>query len=156
MKIIFYLFAASCLLLAAITATVGQTPPIQFTYDAAGNRILRYVENPEQAPELTNEEMQNETDYTPQDTIPPTFRVTVYPNPVITNLQVSIEVLDNSIHLPTTFNISLVSMQGTVIYQQSHSAQSPVFVNMYSCQPGYYLLIVVRGTEIHQLTIIKT
>jgi len=155
MKIIHYLLAAFCLLLATTVVATGQTLPVQFTYDAVGNRILRYTENPIPAPAPPTDEIQNDTIPTPQDSIPATFRVTVYPNPVITNLQISIEVLDNHTQLPATFSLSLVSMQGSTIYHQTHTAQSPIFISMHGCLSGYYQLIVMRGTETHQLTIIK-
>jgi len=144
-----FLFSFPLFLQAQTTQKV-----VVFDYDATGNRIYRYMDQTT-APPLPTMPNGDTTQTAPQDTSAATFRIITYPNPVQTTLTIDIEVIDDSPYLPTTFNVQIVSLLGLLVHQQTYSTLSPIQVNMSRYMIGWYQLIVTRGSEIHQVTILK-
>ncbi len=125
-----------------------------FDYDAAGNRIMRWSVAPYMAP-VSFSSVVDSIPAATEDTVPATFKVSVYPNPVQSDLLVTIENLAAAADLPLVFEVQLTNMLGAVHYRQTHRITGPVAINMSTYLTGWYQLIIVRGAEVQQLTVYK-
>ncbi len=78
----------------------------------------------------------------------PTIELSVYPNPVSTNLSISIENLDQN----TNDHITIYSISGSIIYQEkihgaSFTSQSILQIDLNQWQPGLYFIKVGKQVK---------
>jgi hypothetical protein len=134
----------------------GQSPQtkVVFEYDDTGNRVLRYIE--ESLPDTDSVPSaggSSETDTTASEA---TFTVAIYPNPVQTDVQITIEPVAGAPDLPFVFDVRIVNTaSGVLHYQQTHHYAAPLSIPMSAYDTGWYQLFITRGTETQQINLLK-
>ncbi|MDR1681321.1 MAG: hypothetical protein LBS12_06020 [Prevotellaceae bacterium] len=134
----------------------GQTPQqkVVFGYDEAGNRIMRYIE--EMVPDTVPVPLGGDAPEADTAAPEPTFTVSVYPNPVQADVQITIEPTAGAPDLPFVFDVRIVSTAGGALhYQQTHQYAAPISINMSAYDVGWYQLFVTRSAEVQQTNLLK-
>jgi hypothetical protein len=156
MKRLLLLITLVISLVIVATAQSGQRKVV-FEYDASGNRIIRYIDTLPPSPPSPAPPVPPASDSTvtnPADTTM-TFTVAVYPNPVQTDLTITIEPVVGAPALPPVFEVRIVGSMGTIHYLQTHTYTAPLNINMSAYGVGLYKLFITRGTEIQQINLLK-
>ena len=146
----------------------GSSSEIHFTYDLAGNRIIRerifldavlktsgdstdttYADIPNEEM-LTNKELAEDEENSPFEATLGGAQVSIFPNPVESKLTVRIENMDEA----STSVLSLYDISGRLLYKKERLQQTGEVDFSKYVQGAYILRIVIDGKQ-KEWTVIK-
>lgn len=125
----------------------AQTYEVQYTYDAAGNRIKRKVV------EVTLKSAKTATkdDFLPVEEQWGERQVSIYPNPTHGNLKVNITGGDDEV----AYSYELFNTSGSKVLNGRVVQHGETPIPMQSLSPGVYILIIQANEEKMTYKIIK-
>lgn len=158
MKIINLFSALLCLIACYTCHAQANKKNVNYTYDAAGNRITRYVTvtlNKKSNQDTTNSVYADKVNSKTTQGELVKHDISIYPNPTMESLSIKLTSSSYDFKDGITVNYYLVDVYGKVLVEHVSLTDGVIKLNTINLAPGFYFLNVVTNFEKKSYRIIK-